>query len=273
MSAPAGRFTGRVALVTGAAQGQGCAHALRFAAEGADVIVLDRGEQDPLIDYPMGTVEALEETAEQVRALGRRAVAARADIRDHAALTAAIDAAVAELGRLDVVVANAAVCTVQEWDQVTPAVWELTLATNLTGTWYTCRASIPHLEAAGGGSIVLVSSAAGLSGPPLLLPYAVSKHGVVGLMRVLANELGPLSIRVNSIHPGGVDTPMGEGAHSAIGPLLERHPEYADVFAVALPDGRMQADDITPAVLFLAGDDSRFMTGHTLVVDAGTTNR
>jgi SDR family mycofactocin-dependent oxidoreductase len=273
MSAPGGRLAGRVALVTGAAQGQGRAHALRFAAEGADLIVVDRGEQDPLVNYPMGTTAALEETAEQVRVLGRRAVGCRVDIRDHVALTAAVDAGVAELGRLDVVVANAAVCTVQEWNDVTPEVWELTLATNLTGTWHTCQASIPHLEAAGGGSIVLVSSAAGLSGPPLLLPYAVSKHGVVGLMRVLANELGPLSIRVNSVHPGGVDTPMGEGAHTAIGPLLENHPEYADVFAVALPDARMQAEDVTASVLFLASDESRFITGHTLIVDAGNTNR
>lgn len=273
MSAPDGRLAGRVVLVTGAAQGQGRAHALRFAAEGADVIVIDRGEQDPLVNYPMGTTAALEETADGVRAQGRRAVASRVDIRDRCALAAAVDAAVAELGRLDVVVANAAVCTVQEWDQVTPEVWDLTLATNLTGTWHTCQATIPHLKAAGGGSIVLISSAAGVSGPPMLLPYVVSKHGVVGLMRVLANELGPHSIRVNSVHPGGVDTPMGEGAHTAIGPLLEQHPEYTDVFGVALPDARMQADDVTPSVLFLASDDSRFMTGHALVVDAGTTNR
>jgi SDR family mycofactocin-dependent oxidoreductase len=273
VSAPAGRLDGRVALVTGAAQGQGRAHALRFAAEGADLILIDRGEQDPLVNYPMGTAAGLAETVEQVRAAGRRAVGARVDIRDRVALAEVVDAAVAELGRLDIVVANAGVCTVQEWDQVTPEVWELTLATNLTGTWHTCQASIPHLIAAGGGSVVLISSAAGLSGPPLLLPYAVSKHGIVGLMRVLANELGPHSIRVNSVHPGGVDTPMGDGAHGAIVPLLQQHPEYADVYAVALPDGRMQAEDVTASVLFLASDDSRFMTGHPLVVDAGTTNR
>jgi SDR family mycofactocin-dependent oxidoreductase len=267
------RFEGRVALVTGAAQGQGRAHALRFAAEGADVIVIDRGEQDPLVNYPMGTAEALETTAEQVRANGRRAVSCVVDIRDREALTKAVDTAVAELGRLDVVVANAGVCTVQEWDAVTPDVWDLTLSTNLTGTWHTCQATIPHLIAAGGGSLVLISSAAGISGPPLLLPYVVSKHGIVGMMRVLANELGPHHIRVNSVNPGGVDTPMGDGAHGAIGPLLEKHPEYAAVFSVALPDGRMQADDVTAAVLFLASDDSRYMTGTTFVIDAGTTNR
>jgi NAD(P)-dependent dehydrogenase (short-subunit alcohol dehydrogenase family) len=121
--------------------------------------------------------------------------------------------------------------------------------------------------------MVLISSGAGISGTPLLLPYAVSKHGIVGMMRVLANELGPKNIRVNSVHPGGVDTPMGDGAHGAIGPLLQQHPEYAAVFSVALPAGRIQAEDITAAVLFLAGDDSRFVTGTTLVVDAGSTNR
>lgn len=273
MSAAEGRLAGRVALITGAAHGQGRAHAVRFAAEGADVILIDRGEQDPLIGYPMGSAAELEETAEAVRSAGRHAVACKVDIRDRDALIDTVADAVAELGRLDVVVANAGVCTVQEWSDVTPAVWELTIATNLTGTWHTCEAAIPHLKAAGGGSIILISSAAGVSGPPLLLPYVVSKHGVVGLMRVLANELGPHSIRVNSVHPGGVDTPMGEGAHSAILPLLEKHPEYADAFGVALPEGRMQPEDITAAVLFLATDDSRFMTGHPLVVDAGTTNR
>jgi SDR family mycofactocin-dependent oxidoreductase len=267
------RFEGRVALVTGAAQGMGRAHALRFADEGADLIVIDRGEQDPLVNYPMGTAQALEATAEQIRATGRRAVSCVVDTRDREALAKAVDSAVAELGRLDVVVANAGVCTVQEWDAVTPEVWDLTLSTNITGTWHTCQATIPHLIGAGGGSIVLISSAAGVSGPPLLLPYVVSKHGIVGMMRVLANELGPHHVRVNTVNPGAVDTPMGDGAHGAIVPLIEKHPEYAAVFSVAFPDGRMQAEDITSAVVYLASDDSRFMTGTTFVVDAGTTNR
>jgi SDR family mycofactocin-dependent oxidoreductase len=267
------RFEGRVVLITGAAQGQGRAHALRFADEGADLIVIDRGAQDALVNYSMGTAEALEETASLVRARGRRAVSGVVDIRDRAALGAEVDAAVAELGRLDVVVANAGVCTVQEWDAVTPEVWDLTMSTNVTGTWHTCQATIPHLQAAGGGSLILISSGAGISGTPLLLPYAVSKHAIVGMMRVLANELGPHHIRVNTINPGGVDTPMGDGAHGAIVPLLGKHPEYADVFAVALPDSRMGVEDITPAVLFLASDDARYITGTTLVIDAGSTNR
>jgi (+)-trans-carveol dehydrogenase len=267
------KLAGKVALITGAAQGQGRAHAVRFAEEGADLILLDRCEQDPLIAYPMGTADGLAETARLVEAAGRRAVARTVDIRDAAALSGAVADGVSELGRLDVVIANAGVCSAQEWSDVTSEIWELTIATNLTGTWNTCAAAIPHLRAAGGGSIVLISSGAGVSGTPFLLPYAVSKHGMVGLMRVLANELGSLGIRVNSVHPGGIDTPMGEGAHSQIGPLVAAHPELAGIFAVSLPFGRMAPEDITPSVLYLACDDSRFVTGTTLVIDAGSVNR
>jgi SDR family mycofactocin-dependent oxidoreductase len=267
------RLAGKVALITGAAQGQGRTHAVRFAEEGADLILLDRCEQDPLIGYPMGSAEGLAETARLVDAAGKRAFARAVDIRDAPSVTAAVADGVAELGRLDVVIANAGVCTAQEWSDVTSEIWELTIGTNLTGTWNTCAASIPHLQTAGGGSIVLISSGAGVSGTPFLLPYAVSKHGMVGLMRVLANELGADGIRVNSVHPGGVDTPMGEGAHSQIGPLVAAHPELAGMFAVSLPFGRMTAEDIAPTVLYLASDDSRFVTGTTLVIDAGSINR
>ena len=268
-----GKLEGKVALITGAAQGMGRAHAVRFAHEGADVILLDRCEQEPLIGYPMGTPEGLSETARLVVAAGRRAVTGAVDVRDAAALAAAVSDGVAQLGRLDVVVSNAGVCTAQRWEDVTAEIWELTIATNLTGAWHTCAASIPHLRAAGGGSIVLISSGAGVSGPPFLLPYVVSKHGMVGLMRALANELGPHGIRVNSVHPGGVDTPMGEGAHAQIGPLVAENPDLAGIFAVSLPFGRMAPEDITPSVLHLACDDSRFVTGTTLVVDAGNVNR
>jgi SDR family mycofactocin-dependent oxidoreductase len=267
------RLAGKVALITGAAQGMGRVHAVRFAQEGADLILLDRCEQDPSIGYPMGTTDGLAETARLVEAAGRRAVTGAVDVRDAGALSAAVSDGVAELGHLDVVVANAGVCTAQRWENVTPEVWDLTIATNVTGTWHTCQASIPHLRAAGGGSMVLISSGAGVSGTPFLLPYAVSKHAIVGLMRVLANELGSHGIRVNSVHPGGVDTPMGEGAHAQIGPLVAASPELAGIFAVTLPFGRMAAQDITPTVLYLACDDSRFVTGTTLVVDAGGVNR
>jgi SDR family mycofactocin-dependent oxidoreductase len=268
-----GKLDGKVALITGAAQGMGRAHALRFAQEGADVILLDRCEQDPAIGYPMGTADGLAETASLVKDAGRRAVTGAVDVRDADALSVAVSNGVAELGRLDVVIANAGVCTAQPWEDVTPEIWDLTMGTNVTGTWHTCQASIPHLRAAGGGSIVLISSGAGVSGTPFLLPYAVSKHAIVGLMRVLANELGPHGIRVNSLHPGGVDTPMGEGTHAQIGPLVAANPDLAGIFAVSLPFGRMAADDITPSVLYLACDDSHFVTGTTLVIDAGSVNR
>jgi SDR family mycofactocin-dependent oxidoreductase len=268
-----GRLEGKVALITGAAQGQGRAHAVRFAEEGANLILLDACTQDPLVAYPMGTAEGLAETERLATAAGAKVVARRTDVRDAAGTARAVDAGVAELGGLDVVVANAGICTAQPWDAVTGEIWATTLDTNLTGTWHTCAAAIPHLRDAGGGSIVLISSAAGLSGPPFLLPYVVSKHGVVGIMRALANELGPHRIRVNSIHPGGVDTPMGEGLHAAIGPLLEANPDLAGCFGTALPGDRMVAEDLTPSVLYLASDDSRFVTGTTLVIDAGGINR
>lgn len=266
------RLEGKIALVTGAAQGQGRAYAVRLAEEGADLILVDRCEQDPLVGYEMGTEKGLAETAQLVRDAGRRAVARRADVRDRDALAAAVDAAVAELGRLDIVVVNAGISTSQTWDAVTPDIWEATLATNLTGAWHTCQVTAPHLAAAGGGSMILVSSAAGLRGVPFMLPYVVSKHGVVGLMRALANELGPANIRVNSIHPGGVETPMGDGAHRQMAPLLARHPEFAGFFAPALPAGRMQPADISPTVAYLASDDARYVTGTALPVDAGNVN-
>lgn len=267
-----GKLEGKVALITGAAQGQGRAHAIRLAQEGANLILLDRCEQDPIAGYPMGTEKGLAHTAELVRGAGSRAVATQADVRDHDGLASAVDAAVGDLGRLDVVVANAGICTSQPWDKVTPEIWSTTLATNLTGAWYTCHVAARHLSAAGGGSIILISSAAGLRGVPFLLPYVVSKHGMVGLMRALANELGPANIRVNSIHPGGVETDMGDGAHAAMAPLLAAHPEFAGFFAPALPAGRMQPADISPTVVYLASDDARFVTGCALPVDAGNAN-
>jgi SDR family mycofactocin-dependent oxidoreductase len=266
-----GKLEDKVALITGAAQGQGRAHAVRLAQEGADLILLDLCEQDPTVAYAMGTADGLARTAKLAADSGARVVAERADVRELDSLAAVVDAAVAQLGRLDIVVANAAICTSQPWDEVTPAVWNATLATNLTGAWYTCQVTAPHLIAAGGGSVILVSSAAGLRGKPYLLPYVVSKHGMVGLMRALANELGPANIRVNSIHPGGVETSMGDGAQKQMAPLIAAHPESAGFFATALPDARMQPEDISPTIVYLASDDSRFVTGCALPVDAGSS--
>lgn len=269
-----GVLAGKVALITGAAQGQGRAHAVGFAKEGADVIIVDRCEQDPIVNYQMGSAEGLAETERLVRAEGRRVVAMKADIRDQAALRSVVDAAVAELGRLDSVVANAAICTSQPWDAVTPEIWDATIATNLTGTWNTCHVTIPHLIAAGGGSITIISSAAGVSGPPFLMPYVTTKWAVVGLMRALAPEVGRHSIRVNTIHPGGVATAMGDGSHEQIVPLLEANPELATLYGTLLPsDYRMVPSDITPSVVYLASDAAKFVTAVTLPVDQGTAAR
>lgn len=270
---PALRLAGRVALVTGAAQGQGAAYARGLALHGADVIAIDVCRDDPVVGYAMGTRSELDELARFVESCGRRCTTVVADVRDAEAMQAGVDAAVSALGHLDVVVANAGICTSQNWEQVTTEVWDATIATNLTGAWNTCRVTAPHLRAAGGGSMILVSSAAGLRGLPFLLPYVASKHGVVGLVRALANELGPSRIRVNTIHPGAVDTAMGGGVHAAMAPLLDEHPEFATAFTAALPDSQAQPEDLVPTVISLASDDSRFVTGCALTVDAGTVNR
>ncbi|MDT4938089.1 MAG: hypothetical protein QOG80_1760, partial [Pseudonocardiales bacterium] len=196
-----GRVQDKVAFITGAARGQGRSHAVRLAEEGADIIAVDALQDYAAVPYPMARQEDLDETVALVQKTGRRIVAQQADVRDRAALAAALDAGVAELGGLDIVVANAGICTVQSWDEVTPQVWQDTIDTNLTGVWHTIAVAIPHLMQRGGGSVIAVSSAAGLKGLPFYGPYVAAKHGVVGLARSLANELAAHRIRVNTIHP------------------------------------------------------------------------
>ena len=159
--------------------------------------------------YPLATEAELAETVKAVEALDRRIVATAADVRDAGALKAAVDDGVAQLGRLDIVSANAGICTVQTWDEVTPQVWQDTLDTNLTGVWNTMVVGMPHLIAAGGGSIICTSSTAGIKGLPYLAPYVAAKHGVVGIARTMANELARHSIRVNTVHPTGGGHPDG----------------------------------------------------------------
>ena len=184
-----GRLAGRVALVTGAARGQGRSHAVRLADEGADVIGIDVCRDMAGIDYPMATPDDLADTARMVEATGRRVVTDIVDVRDIEALRCAVDAAAGQLGRLDVVVANASVCAVRCWDEVDAELWETIIGINLTGAWNTCVVALPHLLRGGRGSIILVSSAAGLKGQPFFAPYSATKHGLVGIMRSLANEL------------------------------------------------------------------------------------
>jgi NAD(P)-dependent dehydrogenase (short-subunit alcohol dehydrogenase family) len=199
-------------------------------------------------------------------------VASQADVRDVAALKAAVDDGVAQLGRLDVVCANAGICTVQSWDEVTPAVWQDTLDTNLTGVWNTMVAAAPHLIAAGGGSIICTSSTAGIKGLPFLAPYVAAKHGVVGIARTMANELAQYRIRVNTVHPTGVDTPMVAGL-GGLEPLLARDANLGPIFMNTLPVQTVDARDISNAVLFLASDEARYVTGLEFTVDAGNTIR
>jgi SDR family mycofactocin-dependent oxidoreductase len=267
-----GRTSGKVVLITGAARGQGRSHAVRLAREGADIIALDRCQDLEPISYPMATPADLDETARLVEAAGGRVVTAQVDVRDPEAMQAAVDDGVTRLGGLDIVVANAGVCSIQRWDEVTPEVWDTVIGINLTGAWNTAVASIPHLLEAGRGSIILISSVAGLKGQPFLAPYVASKHGLVGIMRVLANELASHHIRANSIHPTGVNTPMLVG----LGGLTERieaSPDTGSIFLNSLPVDVLAPEDVSDAVVYLASEESRFVTGLTLTVDAGSSAR
>jgi SDR family mycofactocin-dependent oxidoreductase len=268
----AGRVAGKVAFITGAGRGQGRSHAIRLAEEGADIIAVDICRDYGTVPYAMATEADLAETVKAVEALDRRIVATRADVRDAAALRAAVDDGVAQLGRLDIVSANAGICTVQSWDEVTPAVWQDTLDTNLTGVWNTMVVSVPHLIAAGGGSVICTSSTAGIKGLPYLAPYVAAKHGVVGIARTMANELARHSIRVNTVHPTGVDTPMGTGL-GGLEPLINRDPNLGPIYMNTLPVEIVEPRDISNAVLFLASDEASYVTGLEFTVDAGNTIR
>jgi SDR family mycofactocin-dependent oxidoreductase len=268
----AGRVAGKVAFITGGARGQGRSHAIRLAEEGADIIAVDSFQDYDTVPYPMATQAEMAETVKAVEALDRRIVAARADVRDPAALKAAVGDGVTQLGRLDIVCANAGICIVEAWDQVTPASWQDTLDVNLTGVWNTIAVSAPHLIAAGGGSIICTSSTAGIKGMPFLASYVAAKHGVVGIARAMANELAAYRIRVNTVHPTGVDTPMGNGL-GAIDALKARYPHIAPIYLNTLPVDSVDARDVSNAVLFLASDEARYVTGLEFTVDAGNTIR
>lgn len=267
-----GRVEGKVAFITGAARGQGRSHAIRLAEEGADIIAVDICEDVASADYPMGTADELAETAKHVEAAGGRVVTFTADVRDQEALHRAATEGASELGKIDVVVANAGICTLRPWNEVTPEVWREIIDINLTGVWNTCFVTAPHLIAAGGGALILISSTAGLKGQPFLAPYVAAKHGVVGIMRVLTNELAEHSIRVNTVHPTGVDTRLLEAMYS-MDSLLQAHPDLAPVFSNALPAETLEPSDIANTILYLASDEAKYVTGVTLSVDAGANAR
>lgn len=270
-----GRFDGSVVLVTGAAKGQGRSHAVRFAEEGADLVLVDVAADLPGVPYAQGTAEQLEETAALVEEAGRRAVVARADVRDRAALDAAVRAGVDALGPLGVVVANAGVVQIKPAAEVTVEDWATVVGINLTGTWNTVQLALPHL--APGASVIVTSSAAGAKGVPHMSHYSAAKAGLLGLVRSLAAELGPQGIRVNAVLPTTVDTDMVRWSYPMFRPdLPEPGPaDVRDAFAAlnVLPVPWIEPADVTAAVLWLASAEARYVTGVTLPVDAGTLVR
>jgi (+)-trans-carveol dehydrogenase len=271
-----GRVKGKVAFITGAARGQGRSHAVRLAQEGADIIAVDIC-QDVKGALPMSTPEDLAETVSLVQAQDRRIVATQADVRDLDALKAAVDDGVTQLGRLDIVVANAGIASdggpVDKMDKDS---WQDTIDINLTGVWHTAKAAVPHLIQGGrGGAIVLTSSVGGMKALPNMSHYVSAKHGVVGLMRSLAVELGQHNIRVNSVHPSQVNTPMlmNEPTYRLFRPDLE-NPTQDDMAPISqmmhtLPVPWVEPEDVSNAVLFLVSDEGRYITGVPLPVDAG----
>lgn len=265
-----GRAAGKRVLITGAARGMGRSHAVRLAEEGAELVLVDICAPLDGLDYPLSTEADLEETAKLVREHQRTAVTRIVDVRDADAMTSAVDEAAAELGGLDAAVANAGVLTVGTWDVTTAQQWRLVLDVNLIGAWNTCAAAIPHLLAAGGGSLINISSSAGIKGTPLHVPYTASKHGIVGMTLALANELAAQSIRVNSVHPTGVATGMAPPSMHA---QIEGRPDLVPIFLNALPAPLIEASDVSNAVLFLVSDESRYVTGLEFKVDAGVTIR
>lgn len=268
-----GRLSGKVALITGAARGQGRAEAERLADEGADIIAIDiAGPVTEYVGYPAATREDLKRTARLVEEKGRRVVAREADVRDFAALSDAVAAGLAELGRLDVVVANAGICNFGRLWELELEQWRTLIDTNLTGVFHTLKATVPPLiEGGAGGSIIVTSSVAGLKGLPFLGHYAAAKHGVVGLCRTLANELAEYDIRVNTVHPHGVNTDMG--GDGALPKMLEGQEALGAMFMPALPHPVAEPDDIANLVAFLACDESKYITGSQLRVDLGNINR
>lgn len=271
-----GRLDGQVAFITGAARGQGRSHAVRLAQEGADIIAVDICAQIDTVPYPMATPEDLAETVALVEAEGRRIVAEQADVRDLAALQAALARGVGELGDVSIVIANAGIVAMGGRRNPPEQQWADVLAVNLTGVWNTVWAALPSMRARGeGGSIVLISSTSGLkgNGGPNAAghAYVASKHGVVGLMRTLANELARERIRVNTVHPTGVATPMV--LNEAVAGWLAKMPDFGATMQNALPVELIEPIDVSNAIVWLVSDDARYVTGITLPVDAGFTNR
>lgn len=270
-----GELTGKVAFITGAARGQGRAHAIKLAAAGADIIALDLCEQIASVPYPLATPEDMDATVKLVEETGARIVACQADVRDRDAVKAAVRAGTEALGdRLDIVIANAGIAPM-----AAPEAWQDVIDVNLTGVYNTIDVAMkPMIKFGNGGSIVLTSSVAGLVGlgSPVggSVGYAAAKHGIVGIMRVYANFLAQYSIRVNSVHPAGVNTPMidNEFTRSWLDGIAQESQGGPDM-GNALPVQALEPEDIANAAFWLVSDAARYVTGVTLPVDAGYVNK
>ena len=266
-----GRLAGKVALVTGAGRGMGRSHAVRLATEGADVVVIDVGGGLPDIRYGQPRIESLEKTAALVEEAGGKAVSLVLDVRDLEGMRQGVHEAVEQLGRLDVVVANAGICTPARWDEVTPSQFQNTMDINVTGVWNTVMATAPHLVTAGGGSIILISSAAAIKAQPFMVHYVASKFAVRGMAKAFAQELARHHIRVNSVHPPAVGKEMARGMGQFLAEMAGGDERLGAAFVNMLAVDAIEASDVSDTVLFLASDDSAYYTAQELCPDAGLT--
>jgi SDR family mycofactocin-dependent oxidoreductase len=273
-----GKLEGKVAFITGAARGQGRSHALRLAAEGADIIAVDTPAQVDTVPYPTATREDLEETAREVKALGRQIMVFEADVRDLAALQHAADEGARAFRRIDIVLANAGILSTAQTLDMDENMWQTMIDVNLTGVWKTVKAAVPHIVNGGrGGAVVITSSMATFSPHENAAHYTAAKSGLIGFSRVLAKELARHQIRVNTVHPTTVSTDMilNDSTFRLFRPDLE-NPTRADFEEVALQLNALDtplidAVDVSNAVLYLVSDDGRFVTGNTHSIDAGGT--
>jgi SDR family mycofactocin-dependent oxidoreductase len=269
-------LAGKTAVVTGAARGQGRAHAVRLARAGADILAIDACEDHPRICYPLASRADLEETAALVRAEGRRVYAVQADVRDQASLRAALEAAAAAPS-IDIVVANAAIAAYARVLDTDPASWQAVLDVNLTGVFNTVQVFVPRIvQGRRGGAVVITGSTAGLKGLPFCGPYAAAKHGLHGLMKVLAQELGEYGIRVNTVDPGPVNTAMAADPSGPVAMSAGQDTADSRLFLASfqpllpLPEsGMLEPSAISDAIAWLVSDDARYVTGVEIPVDAG----
>ncbi len=261
-----------MAFITGAARGQGRSHAVRLASEGADIVGVDICRQ-LVKGYPGATEAELEETVRLVEETGRSMLAVKADVRSFDELAKAVSQGTERFGRLDVVVANAGIFSFGRMWEIELDQWQDVIDVNLTGVFHTIKATVPTLiERGQGGSIILISSVSGLKGTPFTGAYTAAKHGVTGLCRTLANELGEHKIRVNSIHPASVPTPMISDP-KLFDLILEHSETLAPIYMNTLPYGDMPAESVSNMVAYLASDESKYMTGAQIPIDFGTLNR